>query len=75
MVDTNESSSLNNKRINPLAAGVAGAVIGTGIGVAATKVLSDKKTRDMIMHTISSTGEKVAEYIKTATIEAKKRKH
>lgn len=49
-----------NKQINPFIAGLTGAAIGTGIGILATKVMSDKKMRSQIMKTASGMKEKLA---------------
>lgn len=47
-----------------MAAGVTGAVIGAGVGAVATKVLSDKKVRDKVFHTVSSVKKKVMDSMK-----------
>lgn len=54
MTDTN-----NGKQINPMVAGVTGAVIGAGVAAVTTGVLSNKKTRDKVFHTVSSIRKKV----------------
>lgn len=42
-----------NKRSAAMMAGVAGAVVGAGVAVAASKVMSDKKLRDKVTSTFS----------------------
>ncbi|MCL4365735.1 hypothetical protein M1437_00730 [Patescibacteria group bacterium] len=44
----------NKNQLNPLMTGLAGAVIGVGVGVATSKALSDKKTRERIKETAFS---------------------
>lgn len=53
----------NNKKsgINPMIAGAAGAVIGAGVAVAATKVMSDEKTREKMAEKASEIKDKVTE--------------
>lgn len=41
-----EEMDTNRKQLNPLMAGLAGAVIGAGVAVATSKVMSDKKSRE-----------------------------
>lgn len=47
MTDTQLKKDTNTKVVNPLVAGIAGAVIG-GAAVAASMVMSDKKNRDKV---------------------------
>lgn len=53
----------DNKTMNPVVAGVAGAVIGAGAAVAATKILSDKETRKKIMDTAFNVRSKIADSV------------
>lgn len=55
----------NNKKGNA-AAGIAGAVIGAGIVVAAT-ALSDKKTRAKVMSTVSDVKDQVMDMAKNVS--------
>ncbi len=64
MTDSNEIA-FGDKHLNPFATGLAGLLIGAGVGAATTKVLSDKKMRDKLMHAIFEAGEKVGDYFKT----------
>lgn len=50
----NGHAEIRHKGASSAAVGVAGAVIGAGVAIAATKVLSDKKTRDKIKGTFAS---------------------
>lgn len=52
-----------DKKNTNAAAGITGAIIGAGIAVAATKALSDKKTRDQIKKTAVQVKGKVARAI------------
>jgi hypothetical protein len=49
-----------------VAAGVAGAVIGAGVAVAATKVMSDKNMRDKVSGVLGNVKDQVMEAIDTA---------
>lgn len=51
--------------------GVAGAIIGAGVALAAAKVLSDKKNRKKIMATITDVKDKVKGSIETLQHETK----
>lgn len=53
------------------AIGVAGAIIGAGVALAAAKVLSDKKNRKKIMDTLSDVKDKVMDGIETLQDETK----
>lgn len=50
------------KGISPLATGFAGMVIGAGMGAAATRIFTDKKTRDMVMDAVSDVKDKIVSY-------------
>lgn len=45
----NNNGNQKNKKGMPIVAGVTGAVIGAGVAVAASKVLSNKKTREAVV--------------------------
>lgn len=47
-------------------AGVAGAIIGAGVAVAASKVLSDEKTRKKIGQGVSNLKDQLGEAVQTA---------
>ena len=70
---TDEDTTYTSKKgINPVLAGLAGAVVGAGVAAAATTVLSNKKTRDAVFHTIDMAREKVAHTLQTAGQKTKK---
>ncbi|MCL5784684.1 MAG: hypothetical protein M1142_05020 [Patescibacteria group bacterium] len=48
----------NGKQVNPVAAGLTGALIGAGIALVTTKILTDQKMRDKIMDMASGAREK-----------------
>lgn len=50
------------KGISLLAAGFTGMVIGAGMGAAAMRLITDKKTRDMVMDSFNNAREKVVSY-------------
>lgn len=52
----------DKKGMNAMAAGLAGMIIGAGVGAVATKVLSDKKTRDRLLNTVNDARERVVSY-------------
>lgn len=60
------------KGISPWATGLAGVVIGAGMGVAATRFLTDKKTRDMVMNAVSDVKDKIVSYSHQIRRSAKK---
>lgn len=62
----------SNKGSNAMAAGLAGMVIGAGIGAAATRILTDKKTRDMVANSFSEAKDKVLSYAHRISKEARK---
>lgn len=59
----------NNKhiKINPLAAGVAGAVVGAGAAVATAQVLKEEKTRKKIKAVLENAKDQTLEYVKKAS--------
>lgn len=63
--DLKEVRHREDKRINPLIAGVTGAVIAAGVTVAATKVLSDNKTRNKLKHTLSDAKTQAIDYVRS----------
>ncbi len=58
--------------MNPVIAGVTGAVIGAGIAAAATKVLTDEKMKQKIKDTVSKAKDKATAYAHTIRMEAKR---
>lgn len=73
MQDTRENIPII-KRGNPLAAGIAGVIIGASAAAVTTKVLSDKKTRGKIMESISNTRDKISDFVNQAKKEATEKK-
>jgi hypothetical protein len=70
------SDKNHNKKESSAAAGIAGAIIGAGIAVAATKALSDKKTRAQLKKTAIDVKGKVSkaiEDVKKRNAETKKK--
>lgn len=53
----------HNQGVSPVAAGVAGAVIGAGVAVAATKILSDEETRNKIVDKAKELRDQVKERV------------
>lgn len=53
-------------KINPLAAGVAGAVVGAGAAVAAVQVLKEEKNRKKIKTVLENAKDQTLEYVKNA---------
>ena len=49
----------NAKNTTAAVAGVAGAVVGAGVAVAATKIMSDKKMRDKVKGTLNQVKDQV----------------
>lgn len=62
------------KSINPFATGLASMVIGAGVGAAATRVLTDKKTRDRLVNTFSGAKDKIISYAHRISRETRKAK-
>lgn len=48
-----EDQTIKKGGMNPIVTGAAGVVIGAGVAVAASRMMTDKKTRDKVFHTIS----------------------
>lgn len=57
------------KKRTAMMAGVAGAVVGAGVAVAATKVMSDKKLRDKVTNTFSDFKDQVMNILDEAANE------
>ncbi len=73
MNDGEENTSGNVKKgMNPIMAGLAGAAVGAGVAAAATAILSNKKTRDAVFHTVDMAREKVSETLQAAQRRVKK---
>jgi len=67
MEDIQEQSVSGNKKpMSPLVSGVAGAVVGAGLAVATTKILSDKKMRGKIKDTFTSVSHTIAKSVSKA---------
>ena len=62
------------KGINPMATGLAGMIIGAGVGAAVTRILTDQKTRDMVTDTFTDAKDKIVSYAHKISREAKKAK-
>lgn len=56
-----------SKKTATVMASVAGAVVGAGVAVAATKVMSDKKLRDKVTGTISGIKDQVIDILDETT--------
>ena len=59
----NKLTKNNNKTVDRISSGVAGAMIGAGVAIAATKVLSNKKTRDKVKKTFSQAKDQLKESV------------
>lgn len=66
------TSNPRTSRVNPVATGIAGAVIGAGITAAAATMLRDKKNRQMLKDTLKTAGAKAIKYVNGLKKEAKK---
>ena len=60
----------DNKRATVVAS-VAGAVVGAGVAVAASKVMSDKKLRDKVTGTISGIKDQVVDILEETSNQGK----
>lgn len=60
-------------KINPVATGIAGAMIGAGITVAAT-ALQDKKNQQKVMHALKKAGNKATKYMDMMKHKAREKK-
>lgn len=54
----------NSQKINPIAAGVAGAVAGAGMAMAASAAMNDAKTRHKVEKVVSNVKKQAAAYVK-----------
>jgi len=57
-----------------MATGLAGMIIGAGVGAAVTRILTDQKTRDMVTDTFTDAKDKIVSYAHKISREAKKAK-
>ena len=65
-----------DKGVNPVVVGVAGAIIGAGVAVAASVALKDEKTRKKVkevLHSLKDQAEGYIEKVKTKTGVAEKK--
>ena len=60
-------TSKNNSNMNATGAGIAGAVIGAGVGIAATKIMSDEKLRNKVKDSLMSAKDQVLETVDQMT--------
>lgn len=56
---------MTNKKIGPIAAGVTGAVVGAGVAVAASKLLTNKKAMKTIGKTLRTVAEDATDTART----------
>jgi hypothetical protein len=61
MTDKNEKKQASSK-VSHVTTGIAGAVIGAGVAVAAT-ALKDKKTQQKVKHVLKTAGKSASKYI------------
>lgn len=66
MADENEQSSAMRKPMNPVITGIAGMVVGAGLGAVATKIASDKKLRGRIKDTVTEVSHRISASVKKA---------
>ena len=59
----NKLAKNNNKTIDRISSGVTGAMIGAGVAIAATKVLSDKKTKAKVKKTLLQAKKQLTESV------------
>ena len=71
MTDSNKQKQDDKNRFNQVAAAVTGAVIGAGVAVAGTMVMSSKKNQDKVKKVISDVKEKAVDYIEGIQRKAK----
>lgn len=64
----------NKGGINPVAAAVAGAVVGAGVAVAGAAVLSNKKNREKIGKALNNARNQAVDYVEGIKKQAKKKK-
>jgi hypothetical protein len=62
MTDTKQTQ---NKKagVSPVAAGVAGAIVGAGVAVAATAAMKDEKTREQVKKVLTKVKDQASEYM------------
>lgn len=63
------------KGMNPVLTGLVGAAVGAGVAAAATTLMSNKKARNAVFHTVDMAREKVAHTLQTARQRARKIRH
>lgn len=60
MIDTKQ---LHKSGVSPVAAGVAGAIVGAGVAVAATAAMKDEKTRERVKKILTKIRNQASEYM------------
>lgn len=77
-MDDNTKKGMNPKAERPqaslMATGLAGMIIGAGVGAAATRIMTDKKLRDRLTNTFSDAKDKIVSYAHRISRETKKAK-
>ncbi|MFA5828790.1 MAG: hypothetical protein WC841_05550 [Candidatus Shapirobacteria bacterium] len=74
MTDVQKKREVKNTNgVNPIVAGIAGAVVG-GVAVATSMVMSNKKNRDKIKAGLASAKDKTVEYLDEVKKQASDRK-
>lgn len=63
MFDENKKEKDKKGGVNPIMAGVTGAVVGAGVAVAASQALKDKKNRDRVKKTLTDVKDQTMEYV------------
>lgn len=74
MKDMDEKKQNGKAGINPLAVGVAGAVIGAGVAVAGTAVFKNKKNREKVKNLLVNAKGQAREYIEDLRSSTKDKK-
>lgn len=69
----NKKQNNDEKSVNPIIAGVTGAVIGAGIAIAGAVILKDEKNRDKAKKVINNVKEEVRGYVKDLENSAQKK--
>lgn len=64
------TSKMKHADINPVIAGVAGAIVGAGLGVAGAMAMKDEKINKKAHQVAKAVGEKASEYAQTMKQEA-----
>jgi hypothetical protein len=62
MSDTKQTQN-KKSGVNPVAAGVAGAIVGAGVAVAATAAMKDEKTREQVKKVLHKVKNQASEYM------------